>query len=671
MTGQHSKRNRTRWVLSAAIGLVGLLLPRAAIANEQPLFWARIDFLRNRVQLVPNNERAREARIADFLSIGDALRTARAARAELRFNDGSLARIGERATFRFTPNTRNFQLTNGTVLLFIPPERGRSTIQTPNAVTGIQGSALFVRYIPETDTTIVGALTDNPDGPMVLFNRDGTERQALQANEIGVVENGQITQIYQFNSELFWQTSGLAEGFNYLQDSSMGSDALDAVRQEIRDAINKQGDFTNDARVIENPPAFSRPDSPTPVPVSPPEVETGSESVGVDSPDPAASPSEQQQASPSDDGSAEADLADTEELEFEGSAAEAYLSEPDANGANAQPPSDNLPDPDAAATEEDPLEDNQVPESEVMDDSAAEDSVSTPAEAATTRPEELLEELPVEPAVGTDTEQDIPPESADTDLDELPETTELEQEPVNGATPQSSNRSRRNGSSPEDASAPEATEAPEATGPAPAPAPVTRTPALITPTPPSVTRAPAPSPPELTPASAPVSTPAAPNPSPVTAPVIDPSTSLELTVDANPPSSEIFAPANGSIQSPERPTDAANPVQSESTGRIEASPAVESSPANVTVPSLAEQEISPINQGVPLQPELRLIEDAPIMKDTMDQEDDHIMDSVEPPAPESPPDLPADGTPEPPTLEDSIPEESAVPPTDVSEELAF
>ncbi|MEL6327829.1 MAG: FecR family protein, partial [Cyanobacteria bacterium J06626_23] len=161
-------------------GLIGVLivlgLPQAVQA-QTVLTWARVEFLRNRVQLIPNGAGVRSAQIADILGIGDALRTARASRAELRFNDGSLARIGERATFRFTPNTRNFQLSNGTVLLLIPPGRGRTTIQTPNAVTGIQGSALFVRFIEETDTTIIGALTYNPAGPIVAYNEDGSQEQ--------------------------------------------------------------------------------------------------------------------------------------------------------------------------------------------------------------------------------------------------------------------------------------------------------------------------------------------------------------------------------------------------------------------------------------------------------------------------------------------------------------
>ena len=232
----------------------------AAALDQEPLRWAEIIFLRNRAQLLRDNQDARRANVSDRLSVGDALRTLRRSRAELRFNDDSLARIGERATFQFTPNTRNFQLTNGTVLLLIPPSRGRTTIQTPNAVTGIQGSALFVRYIPETDTTIVGALTDNPNGPMVLFNEDGTEQQALRANEVGVIEGDRITELYRLDSELFWESSPLAEGFDYTQDSPTGADALDAVRREIREAISKQDPLPdNDDSIIENPDSFRRP----------------------------------------------------------------------------------------------------------------------------------------------------------------------------------------------------------------------------------------------------------------------------------------------------------------------------------------------------------------------------------------------------------------------------
>ncbi len=350
MNRYHSKRTRSLRALSAVLGLVGVLLLPRPVSAEETLSWAQIDFLSNRVQLLPRGQDAKRATINDVLGIGDALRTARESRAELRFNDGSLARIGERATFRFTPDTRNFQLNNGTVLLLIPPGRGRSTIQTPNAVTGIQGSALFVRYIPETDTTIVGALTDNPDGPMVLFNQDGTEQQALRANEIGVIEGGQITELYQFDGTLFWQSSGLAEGFNYLTDSS-GSDALDAVRQEIREAIANQRPLNGEG-VIENPASFSRPSpeaatppvSTAPAPAADAQVEEGTT-------EPAA---EGAVDLPDDETEAE-----TGELSFSGSPAETYLSEPAAEGESR--PSVRPSTPATPSLEENPQEGSERP----------------------------------------------------------------------------------------------------------------------------------------------------------------------------------------------------------------------------------------------------------------------------------------------------------------------
>lgn len=280
MNRYYSKQPRFWRGLSLVIGLTGVLLWPSAVSaqeteskptsrSEQPLSWARIDFILNRVNLVPRRANARRARISDVLGIGDALQTFESSNAELRFNDGSEVRIGSQATFRFTPNTRNFQLTNGTVLLLIPPERGRTTIQTPNAVTGIQGSALFVRYIKETDTTIVGALTDNPDGPMILYTNNGAEEQALYANQVGVVQGDRIIELYEIDSRAFWETSGLAETFDYTEDVGPVVDELDGVRQEIREAIENQEPIGG-SNVVENPENFSRPESAAPAEVAEP-----------------------------------------------------------------------------------------------------------------------------------------------------------------------------------------------------------------------------------------------------------------------------------------------------------------------------------------------------------------------------------------------------------------
>ncbi|MEM9485941.1 MAG: FecR domain-containing protein [Cyanobacteria bacterium P01_F01_bin.116] len=246
-----------RWLslVGASLGML-LMTPRAASA-QAALTWARVELIRNQVHLFTDGQ-SRRARVSDVLGINDALSTDRSARAELRFNDGSLARIGESAVFRFTPNTRNFRLSNGTVLLLIPPGQGRTTIQTPNATTGIHGSALFVRYVPETDTTIIGALTNNPDGPMMTFNEDGSCQQSLYAGELAVLDQNGCVEHFTFDMHEFIETSDLLADMNLKDpEASFGHQGLDAVRQEIQDALEQQPQFQGGEDVIENPAFLS------------------------------------------------------------------------------------------------------------------------------------------------------------------------------------------------------------------------------------------------------------------------------------------------------------------------------------------------------------------------------------------------------------------------------
>ena len=425
MNGYYSTQPRFWRGLSLAIGLTGVLLwPTAASAqdtvrdrerqenarqadsrqannepteqtsqrpdrqSEQPLAWARVDYILNRVQFVPRRAKVRKAVISDVLGVGDALRTFASASAELRFNDGSEARIGEEALFRFTPNTRNFELSNGTILLLIPPGRGRTTIQTPNAVTGIQGSALFVRYIEETDTTIVGALTDNPDGPMTLITEDGSQRQALYANQVGVVEGDRITQIYELDGQEFWETSGLAESFDYKEDVGPATDQLDGVRQEIRAAIEGQDNF-DDSNAVENPPNFSRPE--TEAQAVEPTEETAEEPVvpAEDNSDEEGSNQSGGDVTEKDPAlTIETEEAEEQEIQYEGSPAEEFHNQnnkpaPVENDEPQTPPSAALTEAEDEDEEAASAEDSDRPSNNAGQSDA--DS-STASDRPTTRP---------------------------------------------------------------------------------------------------------------------------------------------------------------------------------------------------------------------------------------------------------------------------------------------
>jgi FecR protein len=236
------------------IGFWGVIaVPLPSWANPiTPLTRAEIQNLRNVVQLVPRiRVNKRPARKTDAILPGDGLSTGRASLADLRFNDGSLARVGEQAVFQFLPKTRNFTLSNGTVLLLIPQGRGQTRIQTPSAAAAIRGSALFVRYDQSTDTTIVGALTNSG---IEVFNKNSSQNQVVQAGQLMVIVKGQFRGLYDFDLKTFYETSSLVEGLNLTNKNSTSTPdpTIASVQAEIAAALTAQSSITG-AGVIDNP----------------------------------------------------------------------------------------------------------------------------------------------------------------------------------------------------------------------------------------------------------------------------------------------------------------------------------------------------------------------------------------------------------------------------------
>jgi FecR protein len=209
------------------VAAIVVLACPAALA-QTPLKRATVTSFQNQVKLLPRNQTPRQVRVSDQMKPGDGLSTGRSSRADVRFNDGSLARIGQQVVFQFTPGTRDFELSNGTALLLIRPGQGQTRVRTPNTVTGIQGSALFIQYNQDTDETIVGALTDSG---IQVQNRDQTATQTLRAGQLVVVTQGQMQAPVNFDLQTFYQTSGLANDLR-LNDASVKDD--DATIAEVR-----------------------------------------------------------------------------------------------------------------------------------------------------------------------------------------------------------------------------------------------------------------------------------------------------------------------------------------------------------------------------------------------------------------------------------------------------
>ena len=247
---------------------VGSTFSARAVYALTPLTSAEIREIVRRVQFIPRGQTARDAVLSEVLRPDDALLTAKASRVGLRFNDGSWARVGEMATFRFAPGTRNFRLTNGTVLLLIKPGQGRTTIDTPNASTGVRGSALFVRYDEQTETTVVGALTNNPAGPMEIVDNTTGRRMALEAGQMAIVDPLGI-RLFNFDMHRFYETSDMVRGLDLQRREAQPhvEPGIAAVQAETAQALQEQKPLTG--TVIENPRMVQLTPVPDPIPATP------------------------------------------------------------------------------------------------------------------------------------------------------------------------------------------------------------------------------------------------------------------------------------------------------------------------------------------------------------------------------------------------------------------
>lgn len=240
---------RQIWLLSQGIvagSLLGLSLMTPVLAQQQLLTRAEVYKLVNQVQLLLRNQPPRLAKLSDVLISQDALRTTPRSTAELLFNEGSLVRIGANAMFRFMPGTRSFQLRNGTVLAMFRPGSGGGKIITPEAIVVGRGTVMWVRHDAASQTTLVGALTNNPPSPVIVSNVKGEGEVQLRAGERVSVIDGAVGQVKDLNLQTFHQTCALAAGLGPGEEKLVTKESLEvretlsAVRTETLTALTNQ-----------------------------------------------------------------------------------------------------------------------------------------------------------------------------------------------------------------------------------------------------------------------------------------------------------------------------------------------------------------------------------------------------------------------------------------------
>jgi FecR protein len=204
------------------------------ILSQSVIERASVYKIRNQVDLSrQDRQNWVKANLGDTIVPQDAVRTGANSRAGLLFNEGTLVRTGAGTTFRFPPGKRNFELTSGAALIMIRPDRGQSTITTPQAKVVSQGTALFLQHDPKSNASLIGVLTESPAGLVRVSTANGDVSIQLQAGQFVSIVQGVVGLVEYFVLPMFYETIELAAGIGTGQEQAIAQE-LPEVQATIR-----------------------------------------------------------------------------------------------------------------------------------------------------------------------------------------------------------------------------------------------------------------------------------------------------------------------------------------------------------------------------------------------------------------------------------------------------
>jgi len=146
---------------------------------------AKVTAAVNKVLIAPPEQQAKPAAVGDVLTGKASLETGPASRAELTFNDQTIARIGANSVFSFFRGTRELELNQGVIFMQVPKNAGGATIQTASVTAAITGTTIAIEYSPASGSS---------KGAVKILVLEGTMRVFLKSRpgESLLLEPGQM-----------------------------------------------------------------------------------------------------------------------------------------------------------------------------------------------------------------------------------------------------------------------------------------------------------------------------------------------------------------------------------------------------------------------------------------------------------------------------------------------
>ncbi len=207
--------------------LLSLSLP--ALLQAAALKEAEVTRIINDVRLVPPQQAAAAAKIGDKISGQTALATGASSRAELRFTDQTITRLGANSLFRLDSKSREVNLEQGVMLLQVPKQLGGATVRTAAITAAVTGTTVMMEYDPNGFVKII-VIEGDVD---VFLNNKPSELRTITAGDM-LITNPNAASLpapVQVDLQRLRRTSKLMNSKDF---SALGND------KQMEDALNQQ-----------------------------------------------------------------------------------------------------------------------------------------------------------------------------------------------------------------------------------------------------------------------------------------------------------------------------------------------------------------------------------------------------------------------------------------------
>jgi hypothetical protein len=244
------------------VGLIACAVFPASLLAE-PFEEARVTETINIVSLLQQLRKPQPATVGDVIKGQTALKTGGESRAELKFPDLTMTRVGANSLFRFYAGGRDMVLDGGTMLFYSPKGAGGGKVQAGAVTAAVTGSAIMVMNLGSKINVACLEHAAVVSGP-------GFTRK-IRAGQV-IDQTGKVTNI---SLQALAKSSNLCSGFSTALPFAIKSyrwpelnpnldTNVDQTGQVARRTINRD----QQSALVNNPPVQSQSGSPRSLPIS-------------------------------------------------------------------------------------------------------------------------------------------------------------------------------------------------------------------------------------------------------------------------------------------------------------------------------------------------------------------------------------------------------------------